>query len=935
MTRKHHDCDPAKPEEPSGTNGIVEGTAGNDVIDTAYTGDPDGDMIDGTDGLDDVVYAGGGDDRVEAGAGNDVVYGDSAVETTRASEVFSWAHLPDQDHRGSGAVDNGEDLEGLTLRLDTGAVTVSVTTPDTYDSFFQKDIGVDSNFSTTRVNTDGVEGADKYSSLKSYAKAGESGTYNVSFSTAVENVAFNISDIDANIGRVTIVAYDSEGREIPVSFDAGHDLKVTGGTVTARTYDDASPAADSNTVTVSIAGPVSSFKIIHSNPGHGQSGVHISDIAYDVTTGDTVVPGEAGDDTLIGGAGDDILYGEGGNDTLQGDGGTNLLDGGTGDDTFIGGAGADSFIGGPGQDNLDYSASGAGVTVDLDKETLSGGDAENDTIISGIDGAIGSEYDDTLIGFNQQGKAPEDTYTNQFWGMGGNDFISGAGGDDYLDGGAGNDTIHGGAGNDTIIGGGFGLPDRGYPGLFDADADPEDDKDTLYGGAGNDLIYGGDDDDFIDGGDGNDTIYGGNDDDEIYGGKGDDFIVGGEGSDHIEGGDGNDTIYGGIGPVFDEVNIADDAGDLVPDNGIDYIDGGAGNDTIYGQDDRDVILGGSGNDYLDGGLDDDELYGGEGDDRLFGGQGNDKLVAGAGHDQLDGGTGDDILIGGGDNDVLSGGDDQDRFIIDFSGVTSGVYNTTVHGGAGGVDYDTLDLSGLLSNGWVITHSVQNPDSDGNGHDGQIMFYNQDLNAHANLNYTNIENVIPCFTPGTLIATPRGEVAVEDLRVGDKAITRDNGLQRIRWIGRRTLSAEALAAQPGLRPVLIRQGALGAGLPERDMLVSPNHRMLVSNEKAALLFEEHEVLVAAKHLTRIEGIDTVDVASVTYVHVMFDRHEVVLSDGCWSESFQPGDYTLDGIDAGAREEIFALFPELRDVDARGSFTAARRVLRKHEAELLVS
>jgi hypothetical protein len=126
-----------------------------------------------------------------------------------------------------------------------------------------------------------------------------------------------------------------------------------------------------------------------------------------------------------------------------------------------------------------------------------------------------------------------------------------------------------------------------------------------------------------------------------------------------------------------------------------------------------------------------------------------------------------------------------------------------------------------------------------------------------LTFTEIENVIPCFTPGTRIATPRGEVAVEDLREGDRVITRDNGLQEIRWTGARSLGAGELMAAPNLRPVLIRAGALGHGLPERDMLVSPQHRLLLTSERAALYFGEREVLAAARHLTGMEGIDEVE------------------------------------------------------------------------------
>lgn len=118
-----------------------------------------------------------------------------------------------------------------------------------------------------------------------------------------------------------------------------------------------------------------------------------------------------------------------------------------------------------------------------------------------------------------------------------------------------------------------------------------------------------------------------------------------------------------------------------------------------------------------------------------------------------------------------------------------------------------------------------------------------------------------------------------------------------------------------------------------MIVSPNHRILVISEKAELLFEDHEVLVAAKHLVGREGIESLGATDVTYIHIMFDRHEVVLSDGAWTESFQPGDYTLAGIGEESREEIFALFPELREATGRGGFVAARRILRKHEAALL--
>lgn len=191
------------------------------------------------------------------------------------------------------------------------------------------------------------------------------------------------------------------------------------------------------------------------------------------------------------------------------------------------------------------------------------------------------------------------------------------------------------------------------------------------------------------------------------------------------------------------------------------------------------------------------------------------------------------------------------------------------------------------------------------------------------------SVTPCFTPGTLIATPRGEVAVELLQVGDRVVTRDNGMQDIRWIGRRHLGWPAMNAHPHLRPILIRKGSLGEGLPERDTMVSPNHRLLVSNERTALYFAEAEVLVAAKHLVGGRAVTEVEIAGVIYIHFLCDRHEVVLANGAWTESFQPTDWSLKGIGNSQRNEILELFPELRRPDAP-SFSPVRRMLTRTEA-----
>ena len=195
------------------------------------------------------------------------------------------------------------------------------------------------------------------------------------------------------------------------------------------------------------------------------------------------------------------------------------------------------------------------------------------------------------------------------------------------------------------------------------------------------------------------------------------------------------------------------------------------------------------------------------------------------------------------------------------------------------------------------------------------------------------SVVPCFTAGTLVETDEGRVPVEELMPGDRVLTRDRGYRTLRWVGTRHVCRATLLAHPEFAPVRIARGALGGGLPERDMLVSPQHRMLVAGARAELLFGCSEVLVAARHLVGLPGIIWLPDTPVTYVHVLCDRHELVRADGCWSESFQPGDLSLGSMDAPQRAEILALFPELAGEGEPIGFASARMTLKSHEARAL--
>ncbi len=194
---------------------------------------------------------------------------------------------------------------------------------------------------------------------------------------------------------------------------------------------------------------------------------------------------------------------------------------------------------------------------------------------------------------------------------------------------------------------------------------------------------------------------------------------------------------------------------------------------------------------------------------------------------------------------------------------------------------------------------------------------------------SVPRATPCFTPGTMITTQRGEIPVEQISAGDRVVTRDNGIQTVRWVGKTQMFLHDFQVDPHLLPVFIQQGSLGKGLPERDMMVSPNHRFLVTNSRATVRYSEREVLVAAKHLAA-QGIHTVQSSGTTYIHFMCDRHEVVLSNGVWTETFHPDDTSLKGIGNAQRLEILELFPELKTSVGRASYGPARRVVDETEA-----
>jgi len=170
----------------------------------------------------------------------------------------------------------------------------------------------------------------------------------------------------------------------------------------------------------------------------------------------------------------------------------------------------------------------------------------------------------------------------------------------------------------------------------------------------------------------------------------------------------------------------------------------------------------------------------------------------------------------------------------------------------------------------------------------------------------------CLTQGTLVMTDMGAKPAETLVPGDRVTRASGGSAVLRRVLTSRVSCDDISQNAKLSPIRITAGALGCGLPTRDLLVSRQHRMLVSSRIAERMFGTYEVLVAAIKLTDLPGIDVdTDVSDVTYIHLVFDRHEVILAEGAPTESLFMGLEAVKQIPEDAREEMFMLFPELRD------------------------
>jgi hypothetical protein len=216
---------------------------------------------------------------------------------------------------------------------------------------------------------------------------------------------------------------------------------------------------------------------------------------------------------------------------------------------------------------------------------------------------------------------------------------------------------------------------------------------------------------------------------------------------------------------------------------------------------------------------------------------------------------------------------------------SGTYfnNTlTLHGtnGSGGGETVTLDMPGLAPSDFTVAVAA----------------------GATTIGFGSNETaIVACYGRGTLIATPRGEVPVEDLSIGDEVVTASGALRPIKWIGRRSYGGRFIIGRTDILPICIKAGALDANVPRRDLWISPHHAMYL---EGALI--EVKDLVNGVSIVQAQAVDKVE-----YFHIELDSHDVIVAEGALSETF------LDDNSRGMfhnAHEYHALYPDDRAAGA---------------------
>lgn len=946
-------------------DGVVEGTSGNDLIDGDYLGDPELDRVDNNDNP-----LGNNDDVIRAGAGNDTIvasYGDDDIDGGTGRDTYVSADLgTSYTFVGQGLVAQAgsrlsmiDDIDGDGLNdFAIASYNLFATQPDTVETFIvsSADLEAADAADGTVDSVINLENVDEQSN--SYQIIGAPGQFN-----PVSDIA-SAGDVDGDGRGDLFIGMTNNGTGI-----AEHYL-VTGGGLAAA------DAADGNVDGViaydNIEGQDGSYKFVN---GGGASGLDaIGTVGdFDGDGVDDLIIGAPNSTSGSGGLGAGANYLVSGVDLAAADAADGTTDGvidlsnvasldnsfviqSTGSSGLTGvtvssagdvdGDGLDDFmVVGRNFDNLKFTESAY---------LISGGDL---ALIDADDGSLDGVVDIGLFfgppGFDfgqPGGPGGPDTDSYRFIP---DDVTSSAGNEGLkLTGGA---DLDGDGINDLIIG----EPDN--PGPIAGDPG------SVYFVSGTDLAAADAADGRIDGSINLDSIHTLANSYEFLG-EGDDDRAGISLSivDDMDGDGLKDLLIGayeGLG--------SDSTAYLV--SGADFAAADAADGTVDGI----VELGNvhdQANSYQFVGLRGVELSGGGDVD----GDGIGDFLVGSPEmstASFVGGTA--YLISGGDLEALDALDGNTDGIInvglvtriddtvtvdvndDGDGTVTGTYVTgtdtitsvenyvagenpdetdTITITDTGSGYLTSDISGLDNNA-TGTFTPNNGDpvvsfAPGSGTEfsdvlqaiengpyvsgGTFQITGGDEDGQVgNISFENFETInfnIVCFARGTMITTKTGFVPIEDLAVGAEVMTLDNGYRPIRWIGSHKLDAISLRHKPKLKPVRIRQGALGHGLPYSDLWVSPQHRVLIRSAVAQRMFGQSEVLIAANKLLDVYGFEIDhDAQDVEYFHMLFDQHEIVFSNGAPTESLFTGPEALKSVAPEARAEIQSLFPELLEPD----------------------
>ena len=226
---------------------------------------------------------------------------------------------------------------------------------------------------------------------------------------------------------------------------------------------------------------------------------------------------------------------------------------------------------------------------------------------------------------------------------------------------------------------------------------------------------------------------------------------------------------------------------------------------------------------------------------------------------------------------LDGDGDNDIVVTNY-----GDNNVSVLVNNGTGDFNTQETFAVGTN--PVAVAIGDLDGDDSADDIAVANYMSD----------NVSVLLECFLTGTHILTDKGEVAVENLQIGDNVVTAEGKLEPVKWIGYQTVAPHQVKNPLRGYPILIKEGALGNNLPQRDLYVSPDH---------AMYFEG--VLINAGALVNGTSIvKTEPQEAFTYYHVELENHTLLLAEGASAESYLPQNEDRLAYENGAEyEELY--------------------------------